>query len=140
MQISRFPLPGRSIVAGLTGRMSLIAWGVALALVLARGTLCPAQIQRQWETVRAMMVESDIATAGIKQPAILAVMRTVPRHEFVPADLWRLCLLRHGPADRRGADDLAAVHRGLHDRGSSIRSPPTRCWKSAPAAATRRPC
>ena len=34
-----------------------------------------------------MMVESEVASAGIKQPAILAVMRTVPRHEFVPADV-----------------------------------------------------
>ena len=39
-----------------------------------------------------------------------------------------------------GADHLAAVRRGLHDRGASIRSRPTRCWRSAPAAATRRPC
>ena len=36
------------------------------------------------------------------------------------------------------ADHLAALHRGLHDRGSSIPSRPTRCWRSAPAAATRR--
>ena len=33
------------------------------------------------------MVESEVAAAGIKHAAILAVMRTVPRHEFVPAEV-----------------------------------------------------
>lgn len=33
------------------------------------------------------MVESEVAAAGVKHPAILAVMRAVPRHEFVPADV-----------------------------------------------------
>ena len=118
MQISRFPLPGRSIVAGLTGRMSLIAWGVALALVLARGTLCSSGGRKpQWETAQAMMVESEIATAGIKQPAILAVMRTVPRHEFVPADLPPMptstCRL---PIGESGRPSRRPVHRGLDDR------------------------
>jgi protein-L-isoaspartate(D-aspartate) O-methyltransferase len=33
------------------------------------------------------MVETEVATAGVKNAAVLAAMRTVPRHEFVPADL-----------------------------------------------------
>ena len=65
-----------------------------------------------------MMVEAEVAAAGIKQPAILAAMRSVPRHEFVPADLRQYAYMRHGAADRRAADDLAAVHRGLHDRAA----------------------
>ena len=35
----------------------------------------------------------EVASAGIKSPAILAVMRTVPRHEFVPADVRRYAYL-----------------------------------------------
>lgn len=34
---------------------------------------------------RARMVEEQIATRGITAPAVLAAMRSVPRHEFVPA-------------------------------------------------------
>jgi protein-L-isoaspartate(D-aspartate) O-methyltransferase len=33
------------------------------------------------------MVETDIATAGIKNPAVLAALGEVPRHEFVPDEL-----------------------------------------------------
>ena len=62
------------------------------------------------------MVDEEIVAAGVKNPRVIAAMRATPRHEFVPANLLAQRLLRHGPADRRGADDLAAVHRGLHDR------------------------
>lgn len=34
---------------------------------------------------RRQMVEEDIAPRGITDPAVLEAMRTVPRHEFVPA-------------------------------------------------------
>ena len=43
------------------------------------------------------------------------------------------------PADRLGADHLAAVHRCLHVPGARLRAA-TRCSKSAPARATARPC
>jgi protein-L-isoaspartate(D-aspartate) O-methyltransferase len=60
-----------------------------LAATLALGMVLTAEAQtaRQWAAERSVMVESEVAAAGIKRPAILAVMRTVPRHEFVPADL-----------------------------------------------------
>ena len=64
------------------------------------------------------MVESEVAAAGIKQPAILAVMRTVPRHEFVPAEVRRYAYLDMALPIGDAADDLAAVHRGLHDRAA----------------------
>jgi protein-L-isoaspartate(D-aspartate) O-methyltransferase len=50
---------------------------------------CMGQGARQFAAARSIMVESEVASAGIKSPAILAVMRTVPRHEFVPADVRR---------------------------------------------------
>ena len=86
------------------------------------------------------MVDEEIVAAGVKNPRVIAAMRATPRHEFVPRQPVAQRLLRHGPADRRRADDLAAVHRGLHDRGHRSAAQRTRCWKSAPAAATRRPC
>ncbi|MEE9533486.1 MAG: hypothetical protein V3W06_03645, partial [Acidimicrobiia bacterium] len=36
---------------------------------------------------RVAMVEDQIERRGISDPAVLEVMRTVPRHEFVPEDL-----------------------------------------------------
>jgi protein-L-isoaspartate(D-aspartate) O-methyltransferase len=36
---------------------------------------------------RLEMVQRQIAARGITDPAVLSAMRTVPRHEFVPADL-----------------------------------------------------
>jgi len=58
-------------------------------VVLATAVPCAAQSARQWAAARSIMVESEVASAGIKSPAILAVMRSVPRHEFVPADVRR---------------------------------------------------
>jgi protein-L-isoaspartate(D-aspartate) O-methyltransferase len=37
------------------------------------------------EAARVRMVEEQIAARGIADPAVLRAMRTVPRHEFVPA-------------------------------------------------------
>ncbi len=36
---------------------------------------------------RRKMVAEQIVSRGVKDPLVLAAMRTVPRHEFVPADL-----------------------------------------------------
>lgn len=36
-----------------------------------------------WETARRQMVQTQIAARGIRDPAVLAAMRSVPRHEFV---------------------------------------------------------
>lgn len=56
-------------------------------ILLAVSGQAPAENARQLAAARSLMVESEVAAAGIKQPTILAVMRTVPRHEFVPADV-----------------------------------------------------
>ena len=55
-------------------------------------------------------------------------------------------LRRHQPADRPRADDLQALGGGAHDR-AAVRGPRRArsgtsgaCWRSAPAAATRRRC
>src|SRR5262249_33836582 len=60
---------------------------VALLLVLAAATPASGQTARELAQARSMMVGADVASAGIKNPAVLAVLRAVPRHEFVPADV-----------------------------------------------------
>ncbi len=73
-----------------------------LAACLLCGVLAPVRAPnpRQLQAARNLMVESDVAAAGIKTPAILAALKAVPRHEFVPAEMRQIRLLRHGPADR----------------------------------------
>src|SRR5918992_3096319 len=40
-----------------------------------------------FERRRAMLVEEHIENRGIRNPDVLRVIRTVPRHEFVPANM-----------------------------------------------------
>lgn len=40
----------------------------------------------RYAQARATMVESQIEARGVTNPLVLEAMRTVPRHEFVPAD------------------------------------------------------
>ncbi|MCU0302433.1 MAG: protein-L-isoaspartate(D-aspartate) O-methyltransferase [Thermoanaerobaculales bacterium] len=39
-----------------------------------------------WTDLRERMVRQQIETRGVKDPAVLAAMRSVPRHRFVPDD------------------------------------------------------
>ena len=57
--------------------------GAAAAAALA-ATPLSAQ-DAAWRTQREAMVQQQIVTRGISDPATLAAMRAVPRHEFVPA-------------------------------------------------------
>lgn len=63
-------------------RTRLLAWAVLMLAALP----CRAQTPRQWAAARDWLVETELATAGIKAPTILAAMREVPRHEFVPQE------------------------------------------------------
>jgi protein-L-isoaspartate(D-aspartate) O-methyltransferase len=42
----------------------------------------------QFEALRHRMVDSQIAIRGVRDPRVLAAMRKVPRHLFVPSHLW----------------------------------------------------
>jgi protein-L-isoaspartate(D-aspartate) O-methyltransferase len=61
-----------------------------LRLVLITAVLisiAPSRVTSQandFQTDRARMVDRQIAARGIRNPAVLDAMRTVPRHEFVP--------------------------------------------------------
>lgn len=51
----------------------------------------PAQpLEDQARAARERMVDEDLVSAGISNPRVLKVMRTIPRHEFVPAEQRRL--------------------------------------------------
>ena len=63
--------------------------GIVIALLGSLvGAGCPAPGGDPDPTARARarMVERDIAARGVKDERVLAVMREVPRHLFVPAD------------------------------------------------------
>ncbi len=48
-----------------------------------------------FEAERAAMVERQLHARGITEPAVLAAFRSVPRHEFVPADFARQAYADH---------------------------------------------
>ncbi len=56
--------------------------GVAALLLLSHLTL-PLSAQDRFEQQREQMVKTAIEAEGISNPAVLAAMRKVPRHEFV---------------------------------------------------------
>jgi protein-L-isoaspartate(D-aspartate) O-methyltransferase len=45
----------------------------------------PPPSRTSWAAARARMVDETLATRGVKDPRVLEAMRTVLRHEFVPA-------------------------------------------------------
>jgi len=44
-------------------------------------------MEDDWERLRLTMVEQQIEARGVEDPAVLAALRKVPRHEFVPEEL-----------------------------------------------------
>ena len=77
-----------------------------------------AVLRRQMVEVIAIYAElasEELGKAALDQ-RVMAAMERVPRHRFVPESLAAASLPRHAAADRLRQDDLAAVHRGGHDR------------------------
>ncbi len=76
----------------LLAATALLLLGVFGALLLARPvtsdlslSLTPSVARDGFTNARLEMVEDQIAARGITDTRVLDVMRTVPRHEFVPA-------------------------------------------------------
>ena len=61
--------------------------GVAVASCSPRGGSADGSPGTDWTDLRERMVRLQIETRGVKDEAVLAAMRTVPRHLFVPADV-----------------------------------------------------
>ena len=99
-----------------------------------------AQSHSAMDAARNEMVDEEIVAGGVKNKRVIEAMRDTPRHEFVPPEraqerlltTWRCRSAKARPSRRRSI--VAYMTE------PSIRSRPTRCWRSAPAAATRRPC
>jgi protein-L-isoaspartate(D-aspartate) O-methyltransferase len=62
--------------------LALVGFGLAARAAQARA-------QGELDRARQAMVEEQIAGSGVRDTATLRAMRTVPRHEFVSADLRR---------------------------------------------------
>ncbi len=57
-----------------------------LGIVFLAGFAAPRQ-EDPWRSRRQAMVDLQIAARGVREPAVLAAMRKVPRHLFVPEAL-----------------------------------------------------
>lgn len=82
--------PGYCSTTALAGKWRalkpLLLAALACGLLLPAG---PAAAEDAFRAERERMVSRDIAQRGIRDPAALAAMRAVPRHEFVPAERRR---------------------------------------------------
>jgi len=74
-----FPLSFRRVPAIGLARLAGVAIGLA---ALFAHSLAPAQPRDRYADERNKMVDEEIAREGIKNPAVLKSMRTVPRHLF----------------------------------------------------------
>ena len=91
-------------------------WLVALTAFSIFGS--PDGEEADFARAREEMVATQIASRGVRDEKTLAAMRSVPRHEFVPRGEPPRGVRRPPGTDRPRADDLAAVHRRVHDRGA----------------------
>ena len=95
------------------------------------------------EEARTQMVDEEIVAAGREEPAGDRRHAGHAATRVHSGQALAQRLLRHGPADRRRADDLSALHRGLHDRGhrsaAQGQSPGNRHGQRLPGGRLERP-
>ncbi len=65
--------------------LAVVACGRGDDAPKARTTETPKPREQPYAAARARMVETQIAARGVTDERVLAAMRKVPRHEFVPA-------------------------------------------------------
>jgi len=75
--------------------MRLSPLAVAMSMLIG-ATGCRAEDDAVFTQLREAMVREQIEAGGVKDPKVLAAMRKVPRHEFVPA-AWRNRAYDDGP-------------------------------------------
>jgi len=61
-----------------------------LGMVFWSGEVVCAQSRTAFEAARNQMVDEDVVGAGVKNDRVIAAMREVPRHEFVPLHLRKM--------------------------------------------------
>lgn len=80
-------MPRRSF-KGLLFKATLLAfWAVACAMGGTEGTKQPVAADDAHDVQRKAMVATQIEARGVTDARVLAAMRNVPRHRFVPAEL-----------------------------------------------------
>jgi protein-L-isoaspartate(D-aspartate) O-methyltransferase len=88
--------PSRGV--SLIGANAMVALAVLAAGTASQLSTAPAEegLAAPEQAARNEMVERQIAARGIRDQRVLAAMRTVPRHEFVPEEL-RAIAYEDGP-------------------------------------------
>ncbi len=71
-------------VLSLAALLGLVGAGAACAVGGGNGREEPRATEERERAERLEMVSSQIATRGVRDPAVLEALRTVPRHRFVP--------------------------------------------------------
>jgi protein-L-isoaspartate(D-aspartate) O-methyltransferase len=88
MTIERRPWPVRPARRAGPRRVGLLVWITPLIFALpglaAGGTVRDAD---RFAAERKAMVETQVVARGVRNPAVLAAMQTVPRHLFVPPEI-----------------------------------------------------
>jgi protein-L-isoaspartate(D-aspartate) O-methyltransferase len=77
--------------------MRLMAWSLTSWLLFLGAACASSRVESEngasnaplIEEARARMVKDQLEARGIRDPRVLAAMREVPRHQFVPADVIR---------------------------------------------------
>ena len=69
-----------------TGMVVVVLLGVIVVSCNPRGGRAGGPVEPDWADLRERMVRQQIETRGVKDPAVLAAMRSVPRHRFVSED------------------------------------------------------
>ena len=99
------------------GGGSLVLSGYLLAAACtAESTV--GQGAADWEARRTRMIDSQLRARGISNPRVLEAMRKVPGICSFPRRIWSPRLRRRPAADWPRPDDLAALHRRLHERSA----------------------
>ena len=112
-------------------------WEKLSALSFPAGP-APRELMSDYAVQRERMVRDLIAARGVRDERVLAAMRKIPRHLFVKDHLRSQAYGDHalpiGSAQTISQPYIVARMSELLDVG-----PSTRCWRSAPAPATRPP-
>ena len=79
-------MAGHDRASGILCAVLAVILGVIMASCSPRGGQAGGPTGPDWADLRERMVLQQIETRGVKDPAVLAAMRSVPRHRFVPDD------------------------------------------------------
>ncbi len=82
----RTMMPVRERASGILCAVLALFLGATMVSCSPSGCRAGAGEEPDWSDLRERMVRQQIETRGVKDPAVLAAMRSVPRHTFVPDD------------------------------------------------------